>query len=88
MKKQQFKTTIKAARNIVWYALWNEKNYRVWTSAFTEGSHAVSNWNEGSEILFLDLNGNGMYAVIEKKEEPAFMCFKHMGEIKNNEKQE
>jgi uncharacterized protein YndB with AHSA1/START domain len=86
MKKQQFKTTIHAARNLVWHALWNGKNYNTWTSAFAEGSSAVTDWNEGSEILFLDGKGNGMYSVIDKKEEPGFMAFRHLGEVKGNEK--
>jgi uncharacterized protein YndB with AHSA1/START domain len=87
MIKQQFSASINAPRNIVWHALWQDANYRKWTSAFSEGSSAVSDWKEGSEILFLDGKGNGMYSVIEKRDEPSLMAFKHIGEIKDDVKQ-
>lgn len=86
MKKQQLKTIINAPRVIVWEALWNDKNYRDWTSAFIAGSYAESDWKEGSEIKFLSPGGGGMYGLIDKKSEPEYMAFKHMGEIKAGEK--
>lgn len=88
MEKLKFTTHINAPRNIVWHALWNDANYRNWTAAFGAGSHAESDWNEGSEILFLGPGPDkgGMYAIIDKKEEPSYMAFKHMGEIKNGKK--
>lgn len=87
MEKQQFKATINAPRNTVWHALWADNYYRHWTSVFYEGSYAESNWNEGDEIKFLGPGGGGMYSIIDKKEEPSLMRFKHLGELKNNEKQ-
>lgn len=87
MKKQHFSVNINAPKNTVWHALWHDPHYRFWTSAFTEGSHAKSNWQQGSEILFLGPSGDGMYALIEEKEEPNKMVFRHLGEIKNLEKQ-
>lgn len=88
MKTTEFKTVIKAPRNIVWHALWSDDSYRKWTSAFAEGSHTISDWQEGSEIKFLGPNGNGgMYSIIHKKTEPSYMAFKHLGEIKDGKKQ-
>jgi len=87
MEKQQFKTTINAPRNTVWHALWEDNYYRQWTSVFYDGSYAESNWNEGDEIKFLGPGGGGMYSIIDKKEEPSLMSFKHLGELKNNVKQ-
>jgi uncharacterized protein YndB with AHSA1/START domain len=63
--------------------LWNDETYRAWTSAFTQGSYAVSDWNEGSKILFLDGKGSGMYSTIVKKIAGEFMSFKHIGEVKD-----
>ncbi len=87
MIKKEFKINIKAPRNLVWHVLWSDITYRQWTSVFHEGSYADSDWNEGSEIKFLGPGGSGMYAIIDKKEEPSFMTFKHIGEIKEGEKQ-
>lgn len=88
MQKQQFHATINAARNFVWHALWQDAHYRNWTSAFSSGSYAESEWKEGAEIKFLDGKGQGMYGIIEKMEEPSVMVFKHLGEIAGNEKKE
>lgn len=81
MEKLQFKININAPASKVWNVLWNDATYRKWTTAFCEGSYAVSNWNEGDAVHFLDPNGNGMYSVIEKKVENQLMSFKHIGNI-------
>ena len=36
-------------------------------STFCEGSYAVSNWNEGDGVHFLDSTGNGIYSIIDEK---------------------
>lgn len=78
---------INAPKEKVWEALWEDKNYRQWTTVFHEGSHAVSDWEEGSKILFLGPDGNGMYSVIDKKILYKQMTFKHLGEISNGVEQ-
>ena len=83
MKLLKFKTSINASKEKVWSTLWNDTTYRQWTSAFTTGSHAVSDWNEGSKINFLDGNGSGMFSIIDKKVENQQMIFKHLGDIVN-----
>jgi len=86
MERLKFSKVIKAPRNIVWHALWDDKNYREWTSVFCAGSYAESDWKEGSEVRFLSPEGGGMYSIIDKKDEPAYMAFKHQGEIKDGKK--
>lgn len=83
LKRINFSTTIKASKEKVWDVLWNDESYRAWTSVFTEGSCAVSDWNEGSKILFLDGKGGGMYSTIAKKIPGEFMSFRHIGEVKD-----
>jgi hypothetical protein len=83
MKKIQFHVDIKAPREKVWDILWEDSSYRKWTSAFTEGSYAVSTWNEGDKILFMDPAGSGMYSMIEKMDAPELMSFKHLGVLKD-----
>ena len=61
---------------------------RNWTSVFHEGSHYESDFQEGSEILFLGPEKSGMYAIIEKLVPNEKMYFLHLGEYKNGEKQE
>lgn len=88
MKKIQFSTTINAPKEKVWDILWGDSTYRKWTAPFSEGSHAETDRNEGSKVLFLDGKGNGMYSVIDKKVSNAEMTFKHLGEIKDGEEKE
>lgn len=88
MKKLQFTIEINASKEKVWDALWNDQNYRNWTSVFHEGSHYESDLHEGSEFFFLGPEKSGMYAKIEKLVPNEKMYFLHLGEYKDGEKQE
>ena len=87
MKKLKFSVDIKAPKEKIWKVLWNDQTYRIWTSAFTDGSYAESDWNEGSKILFLDPKGQGMYSTIARKIPNEFMSFKHIGYVKDCKEQ-
>lgn len=81
MKTLIFEISITASKEKVWYALWDEPNYEYWTSAFCEGSRAVSSWLEGDKIHFLDPNNNGMASKIVKNVPFDCMIFEHITEI-------
>ncbi|HSN62169.1 MAG TPA: SRPBCC domain-containing protein, partial [Ferruginibacter sp.] len=87
LKKINFSISINASKEKVWNALWDNENYKKWTAAFSEGSHAVTDWNEGSKILFLDGKGCGMYSTIAKKVPLEIMSFRHIGEVKDGVEQ-
>jgi uncharacterized protein YndB with AHSA1/START domain len=87
MKKLEFNISINATPAKVWQVLWNDSTYRQWTSAFTEGSYAVSDWKEGGKIQFLAPDGGGMYSKIAVSKPNELMSFEHIGEIKNFEEQ-
>lgn len=87
MKKLQFSIDIKAPKEEVWKVLWNDATYKKWTSAFMEGSYAVTDWNEGSRVKFLSPGDNGMFSIIDKKIPNEFMSFKHLGIIKNGKEE-
>ena len=75
MDKLEFTRQIAATPSRVWEVLWNDETYPVWTSPFSPMSTAKSDWNEGSEIRFLDGNGSGMISVIKKKVPDQYMSF-------------
>ncbi|MCB0530818.1 MAG: VOC family protein [Lewinellaceae bacterium] len=83
MQKLSFSIDINAPNTRVWKTLWNDVSYRQWTAVFHEGSHAQSDWKEGSKILFLGPNGDGMSSRIARLIPNEFMSFEHLGEIKN-----
>ena len=87
MKKARFSTIIQAPKARVWAVLWDETLYGEWTRVFGEGSRAITDWQEGSEVLFVGADGGGMYSVIAKKVPNAFMSFRHLGELKDGQKQ-
>ena len=81
METLKFSIQVNVSREKVWDALWSKENYEKWTAAFSEGSHAVSDWKEGSKILFLDGKGQGMFSIIDKKIPSRQMSFKHLGVV-------
>ena len=84
MKKLSFTTHITAPRERVWSVLWDDASYRAWTAVFHEGSHAVSDWEEGGKILFLGPDGSsGMTSRIAKLVPNDTMIFEHLGEVAN-----
>lgn len=83
MKKLEFTISIKAPKEKVWYSLWDDENYENWTTAFCEGSYAISSWEEGSKIHFLSPSGGGMYSKISENKPFESMVFAHIGNIDN-----
>ncbi|MBK8428997.1 MAG: SRPBCC domain-containing protein [Lewinellaceae bacterium] len=84
MKKLTFSIQINAPKVRVWDILWADETYRAWTTVFHPGSHAKSDWKEGSKILFVGGDGgDGMVSKIARLIPNEFMSFEHLGEIKN-----
>ena len=83
MDKLNFNIIIDAPREKVWNVLWKDATYREWTSAFMEGSHAISDFRKGSKVLFLGGEGNGMVSRVADVRPPEFMSFEHLGEVKD-----
>jgi hypothetical protein len=83
-----FSIEIKATKNKIWTALWNDKSYRKWASVFFEGSYAISdNWKEGSRVLFLAPDQSGIYSIIERHNSAQIMHFKHIGKMLEGKEQ-
>jgi hypothetical protein len=82
MEKINFSTTINASKQKVWNTLWDDANYRKWTSVFSPTSYVKTDWKEGSKVLFLDGQGSGMVSRIEANKPHEFMSFQHLGEVK------
>jgi uncharacterized protein YndB with AHSA1/START domain len=83
MEKINFSISINAQKEKVWKTLWEDSSYRKWTRVFSEDSYAVTDWQEGSKVLFLDGKGSGMVSRIETKKPNEFMSFRHQGTVQN-----
>ncbi len=87
METIQFTTLINANKQKVWKIMLDDKTYRLWTTAFHEGSHYKGSWETGNEIHFLgpDEEGNlaGMYSKIKENRLYDFISIEHLGMVRN-----
>lgn len=83
MEKLEYQITIDAPREKVWDILWNDATYPVWTRAFSENSRVETDWQEGSKVLFLGGENEGMISSIAANIPNEFMSFKHLGAMKD-----
>ncbi|MGH7458652.1 MAG: SRPBCC family protein [Longimicrobiaceae bacterium] len=83
MNTLRFTTTINAPKERVWSAMLDDKTYREWTSAFSDGSYYEGGWKEGSKILFLSPGGNGMSARIAENRPYEFISIEVVGFVQN-----
>jgi uncharacterized protein YndB with AHSA1/START domain len=83
MRRLAFSITISAPKEQVWRAMLQDATYRRWTSAFQEGSYAVTDWKEGSKALFLTPAGDGMVSRIVAHRPNEFLSIKHLGTVKD-----
>lgn len=85
MEKLKFSILIMAAKEKVWKTMLEDATYRIWTEAFTAGSHYVGNWNKGSKILFLapgnDGKLGGMVSRIKENKLYEYISIEHLGEV-------
>ena len=83
MEKINFSIKINSPKEKVWSVLFDDVTYRLWTSVFTPGSYAVTDWKEGSKALFLDGSGNGLVSTIAKNVPNKFLSINHLGFVKD-----
>ena len=81
LKRIQFSVTIAAPASVVWHHITTADSYRIWTSAFAEGSYFEGSWEPGAKILFLAPSGDGMVSEIAESRQDAFISIRHRGFI-------
>jgi hypothetical protein len=83
--KKHYSVSIHAPREKVWRKLFDDESYRLWTAAFSQGSHFQGSWEKGSKILFLgpDEAGKlgGMVSRIADNRPNEFMSIEHLGMV-------
>ncbi|HEX2442557.1 MAG TPA: SRPBCC domain-containing protein [Vicinamibacterales bacterium] len=83
MTRLTFSTTINAPKELVWRTMLQDETYRKWTSAFAEGSYAVTDWKPGSKALFLGPDGTGMVSRIAEHRPNQYLSIEHLGIAKD-----
>lgn len=83
-----FSIDIAADKTKIWKAIWEDKYYRDWASIFFEGSYyEAKNLNEGSKIMFLGPDQNGIYSLIQTHIPEEIIKFKHIASVTNGKLQ-
>jgi uncharacterized protein YndB with AHSA1/START domain len=82
MTRLTYSTTIQAPGDVVWRTMLEDETYRQWTSAFHEGSYAVTDWKPGSKALFLGPDGSGMVSRVAEHRPNEFLSLEHLGVVK------
>ena len=83
MHKLSFSIIIDAPKEKVWHTMLDDTTYRQWTSAFQEGSYAVTDWQQGSKAMFLTPAGEGMVSRIVTHRPTEFLSIEHLGTVRN-----
>ena len=81
MKREEFKISIDAPPQKVWELLWGDETYPLWTSVFSPGSRAETDWQKGSKVLFLNNNNEGMVSTVAENIPNEYMSFEHLGTV-------
>lgn len=83
MEKLHYSIFIEAPKEIVWNTIIDDETYRKWTAPFSPGSHYKGSWEEGSKILFLTPEGEGMVSRIAENRPYDFLSIEHIGIVKD-----
>lgn len=88
MQKLQYSININASVQKVWDTMLQDKTYREWTSAFSEGGYFKGSWEKGSRIEFVGIDPetgkeSGMLSRIAENQPYKFVSIEHIGIIMN-----
>lgn len=80
----QFAVTINAPAATVWRLMIDPQGYKLWASAFAEGTYFEGAWEQGAKIRFLSPpSGDGMVSEIAESRANEFISIRHLGFIAN-----
>ncbi|MDQ8004933.1 MAG: SRPBCC domain-containing protein [Pedobacter sp.] len=83
MERIYFKIEINASKEKIWDILLGETTYPQWTAVFAEGSRAITDWQPGSKVFFVNAEGDGMASKIAEHIPNEYISIKHLGFYKN-----
>jgi hypothetical protein len=83
MKKIEKSVLINASKEKVWDVLTLDKYTADWYAVFSPGSHAVTDWKQGSKALFIDHTKSGMIAKVVESIPAKSLIIEYTGMIIN-----
>ena len=85
MEKMLIKKSIdiNASREKIWNVLMDDHYTRQWYAEFSPGTHAVTDWNVGSKVIFQDNSNSGIIGVIISNKPAEGIIIEYNGAINN-----
>jgi uncharacterized protein YndB with AHSA1/START domain len=74
---------IKAPKEKVFNVLVDDSMSRIWYAEFMEGTHAVTDWKEGSPVSFIDGTNNGIIGRVIANKPGELLSVEYDGFIKD-----
>ncbi|HTF80598.1 MAG TPA: SRPBCC domain-containing protein [Cytophagales bacterium] len=72
---------INATKEQVWDILVQDQHTRAWYAAFSEGTHAVTDWSVGSTVKYIDGSNSGMIAKVVVNRPGEELSVEFQGEV-------
>jgi len=63
----------------VWKVLLDDKCTRIWYAEFSEGTHAVTDWQVGSKAVFIDNSNSGLVSKVIVNKPGEMLSVEHQG---------
>ncbi|RCH54893.1 SRPBCC domain-containing protein [Mucilaginibacter hurinus] len=76
---------INAPAEAVWDVLVKDELNRQWYAAFSEGSHAETDWQQGSRVIFTDDSKRGVTGILTTVEPYKIIYIDYDGEVVNGQ---
>ncbi|MCE7064801.1 SRPBCC domain-containing protein [Dyadobacter sp. CY326] len=74
---------INAPKEEVWKTLILDERNKIWYAAFSEGTQAVTDWQVGSKVSFLDHSQSGIIGFIKENKPNETLVIEYNGVINN-----
>lgn len=84
MKTIKKSSEIDAAKEKVWDVLTKDRYTRVWLAVFSPGSHALTDWQLNSKVVFADDSGSGIIGRIIVHAPYELLSIEYYGVLTNN----
>lgn len=81
MKTIEKSIRIQASPEKIWEVLTLDRYTKDWYSVFSPGSYALTDWKEGSKVLFLDQSNSGMVGKVKESIPGKSLVVEFMGQI-------
>ncbi|HEY0054582.1 MAG TPA: SRPBCC domain-containing protein [Pedobacter sp.] len=82
-KKIQKSITISSAKSAVWNVLLKDNYTRIWYAEFCEGTHAITDWEEGSKAIFMDNSKQGIVGKVIAHKYGELLTLEYDGVVSN-----